>query len=242
MPAVLLLRILLITLPGLLFGFSASSQKHTNAWLRGTTGFEAGGKLRVDLEFQHRRQNGFDNNLMLDKKLMFAFRTWLHYQHGKNVRFSVSPFARFINYKIIQKQGDEGALPVSESRFTAAAEFQHLIRERFFLGVRSAAEYRVLSTAPDNVVRLRNRFGVGIKLHEQLKVGLYDELLVNIAGVPSLHFYDQNRLGLSMDYRVSERLRLEVGYIYLSRLPVNTLDIIDENNVFVNLSWLVNRH
>jgi hypothetical protein len=43
------------------------------------------------------------------------------------MKFSLSPFAYFSNYKIIQKQADENATPNIEIRFSAVVELQHEI-------------------------------------------------------------------------------------------------------------------
>jgi light-regulated signal transduction histidine kinase (bacteriophytochrome) len=89
-------------------------------------------KFKIDNELQHRRQNGFDNVNLFDKNLMFTYRIWAHYQHNKDVKFSLSPFAYFSNYKIIQKQTDQTASPISEVRLSAAVELQQNIFKKFY--------------------------------------------------------------------------------------------------------------
>lgn len=99
---------------------NSQAQQHNNVWFRGTLSVLVGKKFKIDNEFQHRRQNGFDNANLFDKNLMFTFKNWVHYQHNEDVKFSLSSFAYFPNYKIIQKQADENATPNSEIRFSTA--------------------------------------------------------------------------------------------------------------------------
>ncbi|WP_240186956.1 DUF2490 domain-containing protein [Pedobacter nanyangensis] len=113
------------------------AQKHYNAWFRSTLSVPVGEKFKVDNEFQHRRQSGFQNGNMLDNDLMFTFRNWVHYQHNPNLKFSVSPFAYFSHYRIIQDKPDKEAAPNSEVRFSVAEELQHKIYKRIYLVNRS---------------------------------------------------------------------------------------------------------
>jgi hypothetical protein len=54
----------------------AQAKAHYNAWIRGTLSVPVGKKFKIDNEFQHRRQNGFDNANLFDKNLMFTLRIW----------------------------------------------------------------------------------------------------------------------------------------------------------------------
>src|SRR5690606_40999827 len=94
------------------------AQQHYNVWFRSTLSVPVGKKFKIDTEFQHRRQNGFNNTNLFDKNLMFTFRNWVHYQHNEDVKLSLSPFAYFSNYKIIQKQSDEVVSPNRDRKST----------------------------------------------------------------------------------------------------------------------------
>jgi hypothetical protein len=118
------------------------AQQHYNAWFRGTLSIRVGKKFIIDNEFQHRRQNGFENENMLDRNLMIAYRNWVHYQQNEDLKFSLSPFAYFSNYGIIQEQTDEAAHRSSEIRFSAAVELKHQLFKKFYVMDRTAIEYR----------------------------------------------------------------------------------------------------
>jgi hypothetical protein len=122
---------LLVTATGIFIAQTLLAQTHNNAWFRTTLSLPVSEKFKIDNEFQHRRQNGFDNNNLFDKNLMFTYRNWVHYQYSKDVKFSVSPFAYFSNYKIIQKQADQTAEPNKEIRFSVAVELQHELFKSF---------------------------------------------------------------------------------------------------------------
>lgn len=134
----------------------AQAQQHYNAWFSGTLSIPVGKKFKIDNEFQHRRQNGFDNANLFEKNLMFTFRNWVHYQHNSAIKFSLSPFAYFSNYKIIQKQADENATPNNEIRFSAAVELQQSIVKKFYVVDRTAIEYKMFDNNKSDIKRLSN--------------------------------------------------------------------------------------
>ncbi|MFH6967191.1 DUF2490 domain-containing protein [Flavobacterium sp. FlaQc-28] len=218
------------------------AQEHYNIWFRGTLSVPVGKKFKIDNEFQHRRQNGFENENMFDRNLMFTYRNWVHYQHNEDVKFSLSPFAYFSNYKIIQKQTDETAQPHSEIRFSAAVELQHQLFKKFYVVDRTAIEYRVFQDNQTDITRLRNRFGFRYDFTEKIKLGIYDELLFNVAGTTYDHFFDHDRIGLNLECKVLPYLKFDIGYIHLTRLPLTSKTKLHENNIFMNLTYQLKKN
>jgi len=171
------------------------AHQHYNVWFRGTFGVSAGEKFKIDNEFQHRRQNGFDNANLFDRNLMFTYRNWVHYQHNSTIKFSVSPFAYFSNYKIIQKQAEENTTPPSsEIRLSAATEMQQLILKKIFVVSRTAVEYRIFDDSQSDILRLRGRLGFRYDFTENIKLSVFDELLLNINSPKKDHVFDHMRL------------------------------------------------
>lgn len=231
---------LLITAIWISIAQTLQAQYHYNVWFRSTLSVPVGNKFKIDTEFEHRRQNGFENKNMFDKNLMFTFRNWVHYQHNEDVKFSLSPFAYFSNYKIVQKQADENAIPNSEIRFSAAVELQHSIVKKFYVVDRTAIEYRVFDGNQSDITRLRNRFGFRYEFTDKIKLSVFDELLFNLSGTTQHHFFDHNRLGLNLGYKVLPYLKFDIGYIHLTRLPiipVTGTSKISENNIILNLTY-----
>ena len=205
--------------------------------MRATLSIPVKERFKVDGEVQHRRQNGFQNNNLFDKNLAFSFKNWIHYQHNQNLKFSVSPFAYYSNYHIINSEADERANPNSEVRFSAAMEMNHEIVNRLHITGRTALEYRIFEKHHKDVVRFRNRFGLQYEISNDWKVVSFVEVLVNLSGVPPTHFMDHNRYGGNVEYHPTPNIKLELGYIYISRLPKMNIQKIGENTFFLNLTY-----
>lgn len=213
------------------------AQNHTNSWMRATLSIPVKEHFKVDTEIQHRRQNGFDNNNLFDKNLTFSYRNWIHYQHNKGLKFSVSPFAYYSNYHIIHSEADEHANPNSEVRFSAATELNHEIVNKLHLVGRTALEYRIFEKHHKDVLRFRNRFGIQYYIDKNWKLVSSVEILVNLSGVPPTHFMDHNRFGGNVAYHPTPNIKLELGYLYISRLPKTNIQKIGENTFFLNLTY-----
>ncbi len=212
---------------------NSEAQHHYNAWFRTTLSHPVSEKIRIDTEWQHRRQNGQDNKNLLDKNLMFTFRNWMHYQHNEDVKFSVSPFAYFSHYRVIQQQADETAHPGKEIRLSAALELQHEIFRKLYITDRNALEYRMFGGSQSDITRLRNRLGIRYDLMKQIRFSFYDELLFNITGTPAGHFFDHDRISMNLEYSISSEVKLDLGYMHINRLSGY---IIKENNIIMNLT------
>lgn len=220
------------------------AQYHYNAWFRSTLSVPFGSKIKADGEFQHRRQNGFENRNLLDKNLMFTLRSWVHYQHKEDIKFSVSPFAYFKHYRIIQNETDETVTPNNEIRFSAAVELQHEIFKKFYVIDRNALEYRIFSNSQSDITRLRARFGVRYEFTEHIKLTVFDELFFNVAGTPIEHVFDHDRIGFNLEYKMLPNLKFDIGYIHLTRLPiipVTGTSKINENNIILNLTYQLHK-
>lgn len=217
------------------------AQQHYNAWFRSTLSIPVGSKFKIDNEFQYRRQNGIDNTNLFDKKLMFAYRNWIHYQHNENVKFSISPFAHFSNYKIIQKQTDEISKPVKEIRISAAVELQQKIVEKVYVADRSAIEYRMFDNDQSDITRLRNRLDLRYDYTKKVKLSIFHELLLNLSGTDDSHFFDHSRIGLDIGYKVQPNFTIDIGYIRIARLPASNTNRIQENNIFLNLTYQLHK-
>lgn len=211
--------------------------QHTNSWFRTTLSYPLTEKIKIDGELQHRRQTGWESNNPLDKNLMYTLRNWVHYQHSQHLKFSLSPFTYFYHYRVIEQKTDETLQPNREYRLSVAADLQLPLDERLSLINRSAAEYRMFMGNPTHITRLRHRLGFRYQLNHQIKIGVYDELFVNLSGATRNHFYDHNRIAIPLEFSFSRSCKLETGYIFANRLlPYNTYRI-KENNFYFNLSY-----
>lgn len=231
------MRKLLATVMVLTVALTLPAQEHYNAWFRGMLSVPFGPNIKIDNEWQYRLQNGVAHEYLPDKKLMSAYRAWLHYQYSETLKISVSPFAYFSNYKMIQSKKDEMIEPAREIRFSVAAEWRHEIQQPLFLLNRTAIEYRVFDKDQVDMVRLRNRFGFRFDLSHKWKSGFFDELFFNLPDTTGSRFFDHNRVGLNLEYQVLPHLKLEAGYLRIIRFPLAKTGKWYEHNVFLNLSW-----
>lgn len=224
-----------------IYAFPGQAQIHNNAWIRMTLSFSATKRIKIDAELQHRRQNGFENSDMLDKNLLFSARTWLHYQYKPWFRLSASPFAYYRHYKPIIHKSDETAGAAEELRFALAAEVRSKIKEKIAVLYRISLEYRFLNNYPSSIVRIRNRLGLQYTINPKLNMVAYDEFFINARGVNREHIFDHNRIAVSFEYEVKPKLKLEAGYMYITRLPLQAGNLLYENNIFLNVAYTINK-
>jgi hypothetical protein len=217
------------------------AQEHTNSWFKSTLSIPVTAKIKTDFEVQHRRQNDFESDNLFDKNLMYTFRTWLYYKQNKDVVYSISPFTYFSNYKIIQKESDPVVKPTNEYRFSASVELQHELANKFFIVDRTAIEYRVFEGAIENVIRLRNRLVFRYDFNATFNVNIGDEIFINASGTNALHIFDHNRIFTNFSFKPNSTVKLDLGYIYISRLPKINIDLIEENNIYLNFTYTLNK-
>lgn len=231
----ILLLVVFFSLPHL------QAQEHNNMWMRATLSIPLKKRFKIDTEVQHRRQNGFENNNLFDQNLTFSFKNWIHYQHNPNLKFSVSPFAYYSNYAIINTKWDEHTNPKSEVRFSAATEIRQEILEKLHLVGRTALEYRIYERPHQSVLRFRNRLSLQYEFSQQWKAVASMEVLVNLSGVPATHFLDHNRFGGNLEYHPTKNIKLQLGYLYISRLTKVNIDVVGENIVHLNVAYQLKR-
>lgn len=212
-----------------------------NSWFRTTLSIPLNEKIKTDIELQHRRQNDYGNDNLFDKNLMYTFRTWIYYKKNEDVAFGVSPFAYFSNYKIIQKEGDAKQSPANEYRFSTTVELQHKLINKFFIVDRTAFEYRIFEGAAENVIRMRNRLSFRYDFTAKFNMSAGDEVFINASGTDAHHIFDQDRFFTNFSFRPGHNIKLDVGYIYISRLPKNKTDLIDENNIYLNFTYTIQK-
>ena len=178
---------------------------------------------------------------MFGSNLMFTFRNWLHYQHNSNLRLSVSPFAYFSDFRIIQDNLDKTAIPNKEIRVSVVEELQHEISKYLYFINRNDLEYRIFNNAQSNITRFRTRLGYRYEFTDRLKLTVFDELFLNMVGTVTESFFDHNRTALNMEYSILPNLKFDAGYVYLTRFsvssPARSTVSLYENNMFLNLTY-----
>jgi hypothetical protein len=113
--------------------------------------------------------------------------------------------------------------------------------KKFYVVDRTAIEYRVFDGNQSDITRLRNRFGFRYDFTDKIKLSLFDELLFNLSGTTQHHFFDHDRLGLYLEYKVLPYLKFDIGYIHITRLPLISTTKLHENNIFLNLTYQLHK-
>jgi hypothetical protein len=155
--------------------------------------------------------------------------------------YAISPFAYFSNYKIIQKESDAVLKPTNEYRFSASVKLQHELANKFFIVDRTGIEYRAFEGAIENVIRLRNRFALRYDLNSNYNVAIGDEIFINASGTNTQHIFDHNRIFTNLSYNLNSAVKFDIGYIYISRLPQSNTDVLEENNIYLNFTYRLNK-
>jgi Protein of unknown function (DUF2490) len=215
------------------------AQHHTNSWFKLYMTYRINGRLKVETELHHRRQNGFHNGNLLHNNLLNMGRVWLHYQANKNLLLSLSPFARFANYKVIQTKNDETLQPVMETRLTAAMAWQPPIASKWHLLSRSAIEYRLFKAPLADMVRLRQKWGLRYDISPKVNLSVYDELLANLPDKSTHTFYDHNRIGTVLLYKCNDHCQIDIGFIHSYRRQRNTDNYWQEENILLGLGFVL---
>ncbi|MNS98337.1 hypothetical protein D3C72_1327010 [compost metagenome] len=217
-----------------------AAQGHYNAWMRTTLSIPVRNKISTDVELQHRRQNNFGSSNMFDENLMYSFRTWIHYQYNQNMVFSLAPVACLYSYKMITDQAGALAPPAREYRIAVAADIKRPLSPELSIANRNGLEYRMIQ-GTTAVLRARTRLGIKYSVNKRIKVSAYDELLLNVQGAGRQHLFDHNRMSAGAEYQFNQKLRMDIGYIYIVRLSQRVEQYVKEQDIYLNLTYTLIR-
>ncbi len=218
----------------------AFSQTHReNSWYRITLQTPIKENLSISTEFQHRRQNDFNNKNFNSQALTSSFRLWLDYKKNEHLTLSFSPFSYFDQNPTYNIAGDHLNDNKKEIRFATALTAQTPIFGDFSAFTKVGLEYRTFLKNPDKV-RIRQKIGLNYQ-YQFLTLNVYNELFLNAAGVSINNCYDQNRVNGSVKLKVNQFLGFEIGYIHSDKLPSQAILKQKENIFYLNVYVLVER-
>lgn len=221
----------------------AQDANHLNFWGRISLTQPINKQIKLETEFQHRTQNDYTQkkNNIFEEQLLNSVRTWLHYQHKTDIGFSISPFAYYWNSPIIILEADKSKPQSEEVRFSVAFDLKHEVAKNLWMIDRTCFEYRDFQHTNSDIVRARNRFGLRYELNNKWNITSFDEIFLNINGVKPNNFFDQNRIALLFNYKPTKDIRIETGYLYISRLPKNAEEFLYEDNLILHLYYTFNQ-
>lgn len=214
-------------------------EKYYSSWNTIDIGIKINDKWSVNSEFNIRRTD------FLKKWEQFIIRPFVHYKVSKELDLafgysyidnnSFSDFRATIDFKehnIFQQL----TIKHPFSKFS----FQHRLRfeERF--------KQNIIEVAPENYIidgtnyrnRLRYKFQVTIPLktfasNRKLNLVLYDELHLDFEDSFRPEAIDQNRMNISLSYRINNHIKIRSGYhdIYFVRSNTNSNNRIWETKI-----------
>ena len=100
-------------------------------------------------------------------------------------------------------------------------------------------EYRVFEGSVENTTRLRNRLALRYDFNSNYNIAFGDEILMNSSGTDAQHIFDHNRIFTNLSYKPNSDFKFDIGYIYISRLTKSNIDLIDENNFYLNFTFSI---
>lgn len=230
------IAILLFILSNVTF---AQNMAHLNFWSRVSLTQPINEKWSAEVEYQHRRQNNYAEKTsdIFQENLLSSFRTWVHYQHKEDIGFSISPFAYYWHNLIIVTNADKQKPQIQEIRFSLAVDLKHEIAKKLWLIDRTCIEYSDFQTTNTDFIRMRNRLGIRYEFNSNWNITLFDEVFLNLKGAKPTHIFDHDRIALLLNYKPTKNIRIETGYMYITRLPRNTDEFLHENNFLVHLYY-----
>lgn len=214
---------------------STTAQTNVNSWFRLTGHYRLTKRITGDFELQHRRQDDYSGNNPLRHNLLYSVRPWFYYSLHENVRIDVSPLAYYSLYSLTRESASIGKSPLGEYRNSLGINFKYPLASRLAVVSRSMVEYRNF-TESASVLRFRQKLGLEYDLGSRYKMGIQHELLLNLVGTHSSHFYDHQRLSVFTNKKLSKYYGVELGYLFISRLPPKDATLRKEHNLYLNVT------
>ncbi len=60
---------------------------------------------------------------------------------------------------------------------------------------------------------------------------------VSYSGTTYHHFFDHDRLGLNIEYKLVPNVKFDIGYMHITRLPLSSTTKLHENDLYLNLTY-----
>ena len=226
--------------PVLLFFSTLNSQSHCLSWSKNTLSFQLNRHIQVDLELQHRRQNGLNNCFILENKLGTSLRSWVHYQKNEFWKFSFSPIAWFSHNKLINSYSNQFENPEYEIRTSVSGERKFNLMNHYEATTRLGLESRHFISQNSSQLRLRNRLSIIKHLNKYLSLNGFIEVFIITTTSLKKSAYEHNRIGLSLSALPQKQFRVEATFIGIYRnRPVNLFSSL-EKNLLLSLCYTIN--
>ncbi len=219
----------------------AQEKTHYDFWNRITISQPITKSFKAEIEFQNRWQNDYysRNTFWFEYQLMNSIRLWGYYQLNPKISVFISPFAYFENSPIIKNDGNENKVKSYENRYTIGLEWKQNLFQKTFLIYKNSIEYRDFKNTSPDYFRFREKLGLKQELNSKWSLFAYDELFINAINSNGNHFFDQNRIGFSVNLNANKNLKFELGYLFNVRSQKNSSINLQENNLILNTYFTI---
>ncbi len=209
-----------ILILGLMFciAFNVQAQKDNDAntltWYQYKGDFQLKGRLSLVLDFQHRRQD------LINYSSQQVLRPALAYTTKANVKFSLGTALFWHNINGQNPNYRFEARPYAFAEWKQPlGKVQVVHRSRFELRYNQNTLGAEVIDGYNFNYRAGHKLGLSIPLkigqREDLSLEVYDEVLVNFGERIRFNYLDQNRIYLGVRRKLSEKLNMKLGYMYI---------------------------
>jgi hypothetical protein len=84
---------------------------------------------------------------------------------------------------------------------------------------------------------MRQLAGLTYQINEKMEVFASDEIFLNATGASALHIFDQNRILFQLAISPKPQWKFEVGFVHINRMLSSSVDILDDENFFINVNY-----
>ena len=222
------MRNFFLILAGLLLfslsSFSQTNYDHNVFWGRVVLSDKITDKLKWEVYLQSRTQNDSVSKLNIFKHhQLTSYWFWLHYQVGKDLRLSLTPFCYFNTISLFPQSAETGSRGIKEYRWALQLEQTQKLKYFNFANKYSLEfRYRDLHSAgifiPNYRVRYRARIEKPVKKEGRtLSLIFYDEVFLEfgraVKGSPAV--FNQNRIYAGFSYEIIKNVKFNLGYMYV---------------------------
>jgi len=204
--------------------FSQTNYYHNAFWGRVVLSDKITDKFKWELYLQSRTQNDTANKLNIFRHhQLSSYWVWLHYQIGKDLRLSLTPFCYFNTISLFPQSVETGGRGIKEYRWAVQLEQTQKLKyfnfsNKYSFEYRYRDLYKTGIFIPNYRIRYRVRVEKPIKKEGRaLSLILYDEIFLEfgraVKGSPAV--FNQNRIYAGFSYEILKNVKFNLGYMYV---------------------------
>ncbi|MFZ1495429.1 MAG: DUF2490 domain-containing protein, partial [Saprospiraceae bacterium] len=124
-------------------------------------------------------------------------------------------------------------------RYSFALDVKHELEKNLWLINRSCFEYRDFQETNTDFIRFRNRLGLRYEFNSKWNLSFLYEVFLTLNESKPSKVFDHDRLAMLLNFIPTKNIRIETGYMYITRMLKNTDEFLYENNFLVHLYFML---